>query len=69
MPLRAGRTAQRDLADTARAAARERFQALEADPAYKAAVNETTPPDKFVQKFVIGGARDNVAKLSGHEGR
>lgn len=52
------------LADAARSASRERFQALEADPAYKAAVNGTTPPDKFVQKFVIGGTRDNVARLS-----
>jgi hypothetical protein len=64
MPLRAGAEQLKGLADTARSAARERFQALESDPAYKAAVNETTPPDKFVQKFVIGGARDDVAKLS-----
>lgn len=64
MPLQPQAAALKGLADTARAAARERFQALEADPAYKAAVNETVPPDKFVQKFVIGGTRDNVAKLS-----
>jgi hypothetical protein len=52
------------LADKARASARKRFEAMDADPAYKAAVNETVPPDRFVQKFVIGGTRDNVAKLS-----
>jgi hypothetical protein len=64
MPLQPGAEKLKGLADAARAAARDRFQALEADPAYKAAVNETTPPDKFVQKFIIGGNRDEVAKLS-----
>lgn len=64
MPLQPGAEQLKGLADTARNAARERFQALDADPAYKAAVEETTPPDKFVQKFVIGGARDNVARLA-----
>jgi hypothetical protein len=64
IPMTGAAANLKPLADSARAAARERFQALEADPAYKAAVNETTPPDKFVQKFVITGARDNVAKLS-----
>jgi hypothetical protein len=64
MPLQEGAQQLKGLADAARNAARDRFQALDADPAYKAAVEGTTPPDKFVQKFVIGGARDNVAKLS-----
>lgn len=64
MPLQAGAEQLKGLADTARAAARDRFQALEADPAYKAAVNDSTPPDAFVRKFVIGGTRDNVARLS-----
>jgi hypothetical protein len=65
MPLQEGAKELKGLADAARNAARDRFQALDADPAYKAAVEgTTTPPDKFVQKFVIGGARDDVAKLS-----
>ncbi|CAB4121199.1 hypothetical protein UFOVP154_46 [uncultured Caudovirales phage] len=51
------------LADQARQAARERFQALEADPAYKAAVNETVPADRFVQKYVIGGTKDGVTTM------
>jgi hypothetical protein len=64
IPMTGAAAELKPLADSARAAARERFAALEDDPAYKAAVNETTPPDKFVQKFVIAGARDNVAKLA-----
>lgn len=64
MPLQEGAAELKGLADTARTAARERFAALDADPAYKAAVNETTPPDKFVQKFLISGNRDDVALLS-----
>lgn len=64
MPLQPGAEQLKGLADTARAAARERFQALDADPAYKAAVEESTPPDKFVHKFVINGTRDDMARLS-----
>lgn len=64
LPLAPGAESLKGLADTARAAARERFQALEADPAYKAAVEDSTAPDAFVRKFVINGTRDNVAKLS-----
>lgn len=49
--------------DQARSLARQRFQALEADPAYNAAVNEKVSPDKFADKFVIQGSRDNVALM------
>ena len=51
------------LADAARSAAKNQFQALEADPAYKAAVNDEVTPDKFVSKFIVNGSRDNVAKM------
>lgn len=64
LPMNEGASGLKGLADEARNAARERFQALDADPAYKAAVDGSTPPDKFVQKFVINGTRDNVARLS-----
>lgn len=65
LPLFPGSGAERmkPIADRARAAARARFKALEADPAYEAAVNGTVPPDRFVQKFVVGGARDDVSKM------
>jgi hypothetical protein len=58
-------TAQvRALADDARQAARERFQALREDPAYNAAVNDSVSPDRFVSRFVINGARDDVATMA-----
>lgn len=66
MPLQPGAEQLKGLADAARTAARERFKALEADPAYKAAVNDSIAPDNFVQKFVISdktATRDNVARL------
>lgn len=60
LPLQAGAEELKPIADKARASARAQFQALEADPAYKAAVNDTVAPDAFVQKFVIGAPRDKV---------
>jgi hypothetical protein len=64
LPLAPGAAQLKPLADEARAAARARFQRIEADPAYKAVVEGKATPDSFVQKYVIGGARDNVAQLS-----
>ena len=63
LPLKPGAAQLKPLADTARAAARAQFQALDADPAYKAAVNEKVPPDRFVQKFIIGAPRDQLALM------
>jgi hypothetical protein len=55
------------LADTARQSAKARFDAIDADPAYKAAVNDDTPvgeqsplADDFVKKYVIGGKKANL---------
>lgn len=48
----------------ARSMARSRFQAMDADPAYKAVVNEKVEPDDFVRKFVINGKRDDVATMA-----
>jgi hypothetical protein len=56
------------LADQARQAAKARFDALDTDPAYKAAVNDSVPPDNFVKKFVIGGTRDNLATMKANLG-
>lgn len=63
LPLSPWAQSLKPLADQARAAARTQFQALDADPAYKAAVNETVSPDRFVNRFVINGARDDVALM------
>lgn len=49
--------------DQARALARQRFQAMETDPAYNAAVNETVPADRFAKRFVIDAPRDDVATM------
>lgn len=57
------------LADEARAAARARFQMLEKDPAYKAAVNDKVAPDDFINKFVISGKRDNIRTMVDQFGR
>ncbi len=65
LPLSDGSAQLKPLADAARAAARTQFQALEADPAYKAAVTENVPPDRFVQRFVTGpsATRDGVSTM------
>lgn len=60
LPLQGGAARLKPLADQARAAARTRFQALEADPAYKAAVRGTIKPETFVNQYVIRG---NPAEL------
>lgn len=53
----------KQLADSARQLAKKQFEALDADPAYKAAVNDTVPADRFVQKFITNGTRDDVATM------
>jgi len=63
LPLKPGAAELKPLADTARSAARAQFQALDADPAYKAAVNDAVPPDRFVQKFIVGAPRDQLALM------
>lgn len=63
MPVE-GKTADvKALADAARGAAKVRFDALRADPAYKAAVDGAVGSDRFVSKYVTGGERDNVALM------
>lgn len=63
LPLTKEAAALKPLADAARAAAKARFDALDADPAYDAAVHGTVPPDRFVHKFVTGhtATRDGTA--------
>lgn len=64
LPMSAENAQLKALADDARKAAKARFDALDADPAYKAAVNDSVTPDSFVQKFIVNGARDNVSLLN-----
>lgn len=64
LPLAPGAARLKPLADKARALARERFAAIEADPAYDAVVNGGVEPDDFVRKFVTGGKRDNLTRMA-----
>ncbi|MDE1998041.1 MAG: hypothetical protein KGI52_03825, partial [Burkholderiales bacterium] len=70
MPLTPEAAALKPLADSARSAAAARFNALDSDPAYKAAVNdgaaagEASPiADDFVRKYIVGGKRANLMQM------
>lgn len=67
LPLSAGAAKLKPIADEARNAARAQFQALEADPAYKAAAQSDIQPDQFVNKFITGAGasanRNQVATM------
>lgn len=65
MPLTEEAAKLKPLADAARAAAKARFQALDADPAYDAAVHGTVPEDRFVSRFITGptATRNGVATM------
>jgi hypothetical protein len=69
LPLQKEALALKPLADKARASARARFQMLEKDPAMKAAVNDTIPADKFIDKFVVNGVNKNINTMVEHLGR
>lgn len=57
------------LAEGARKLARERFELLKKDPAYKAAVNESVPADNFLNKFVVKGVNKNIKTMLDTLGR
>jgi hypothetical protein len=57
------------IADNARNLAKQRFDMLKKDPAYKAAVDDTVPADKFMNKFVINGVNKNIKTMADHLGR
>lgn len=70
LPMDGEAAALKPLADAARGAAKARFDALRADPAYKAAVNDTVAmgepsplADKFFPAYVIKAPRSNVALM------
>lgn len=70
LPIMGETAAIKPLADAARSAAKARFDAIRADPAYKAAVNDPTElgqpspaADRFFNSYVRDGARENVARM------
>lgn len=60
LPLKGEAAALKPLADQARTLAKARFDALKKDPAYKAAVDDTVPADKYFDKFVVNGVNKNI---------
>ena len=69
LPLQKEAAALKPLADKARASARARFQMLEKDPAMKAAVEDSVPADKFIDKFVVNGVNKNINTMVENLGR
>jgi len=66
LPLTGEAAALKPLADAARMAARERFETLKRDPAYKAAVDDKVAPENFVDVFVLSknkGTEKNVQTM------
>jgi len=66
LPLTGEAAALKPLADAARTAARERFEALKQDPAYKAAVDDKVASENFVETFVLSkgkGTEKNVQTM------
>jgi hypothetical protein len=68
LPLQEGAQQLKPLADVARNAARDRFQMLEKDPAYRAVVDDKIPAEKFIEKFVVNGVNKNVQSMVNHLG-
>jgi D-alanyl-D-alanine carboxypeptidase len=68
LPLTGAAKDLKPLADEARNAARQRYQILEQDKAYKAAVNDATPADDFIQKFVVNGKKADIDTMVKHLG-
>lgn len=69
-PMDGAAAGLKQLADTARASAKQRFQAIAADPAYKAVVGDDTAigqasplADKFVQNYIVNGKTANVSNM------
>jgi hypothetical protein len=56
------------LADDARSAAKQRFDLLDQDKAYKAAVNGKVYADDFINKFVVGGKKKDIDTMVSHLG-
>jgi hypothetical protein len=62
LPLSGEAEALKPLANAARSAAKARFDLLKKDPAYEAAVNDAAP-DKFINKYIIGGNKRDLQAL------
>lgn len=68
LPLSGEAEALKPLANEARSAAKARFDMLKKDPAYDAAVNDAVP-DKFINKYIIGGNKRDLEALTAQLGK
>jgi hypothetical protein len=72
LPLSGAAAQLKPLADAARKAAKERFDALKRDPAYSAAVDGKIAPENFIDTFVLSkgkGTEANVRQMMSALGR
>jgi len=72
LPLTGEAAKLKPLADAARKAAKERFDALKKDPAYSAAVDGKVAPENFIDTFVLSkgkGTEANVRQMMSALGR
>ena len=72
LPLTGEAAKLKPLADAARKAAKERFDALKRDPAYSAAVEGKVAPESFIDTFVLSkgkGTEANVRQMMSALGR
>jgi hypothetical protein len=72
LPLTGAAAQLKPLADAARKAAKERFDALRKDPAYSAAVDGKVAPENFIDTFVLSkgkGTEANVRQMMSALGR
>jgi len=68
LPLSGEAETLKPLANEARSAAKARFDMLKKDPAYEAAVNDAAP-DKFINKYIIGGNKRDLEALTAQLGK
>lgn len=66
LPLTGDAAALKPLADAARSAAKARFDLIKSDPAYKAAINDSVPADRFINKFVVNAPVKDVQTMQGN---
>lgn len=63
LPMTGASVQLKAMADSARKAAKERFDALKKDPAYKAAVDEKIAPENFIETFVLSKSKGTEANV------
>lgn len=63
LPLTGAAAQLKPLADAARKAAKERFDALRKDPAYSAAVDGKVAPENFIDTFVLSKGKGTEANV------